>query len=56
MERTPFAIDDAGDEDDESEDEIEEGEDDDQVMDEVWCFFFVSVCGFWAHVMCAMIG
>ena len=35
MERTPFAIDDAGDEDDESEDEVEEGEDDDQVMDEV---------------------
>jgi hypothetical protein len=35
MERTPFAIDDAGDEEDESEDELEEVDNDDQVMDEV---------------------
>lgn len=35
MERTPFAIDDVGDEEEESEDELKEGEDDDQVMDEV---------------------
>jgi hypothetical protein len=34
MERTPFAIHDVGDEEDESEDELE-GEDDDQVMDGV---------------------
>lgn len=36
MERTPFAIDDAKDDEDESdEDDLEDGGDDDQVMDEV---------------------
>ena len=37
LERTPFAIDDAGDDDDEDEDEEEEEQDD--VLDEVRCFF-----------------
>ena len=44
MERTPFAIDDAGDEDDESESENEEGHDDDQVMDEVCAEFLTFFC------------
>jgi hypothetical protein len=35
MERTPFAIDDAGDEEDDSDLDMVHGEDDDQVMDEV---------------------
>lgn len=35
MERTPFAIDDAKDEDDESEDEVDGEDNDDQVLDEV---------------------
>jgi len=39
MERTPFAIDDAGDDDDDDSDlDIVHGEDDDQVMDEVDAF------------------
>jgi hypothetical protein len=39
MERTPFAIDDAGDDDDDSDLDMVHGEDDDdQVMDEVSCF------------------
>jgi TBC1 domain family member 8/9 len=41
MERTPFAIDDAGDDDDDDDDsdlDIVHGEDDDQVMDEVDAF------------------
>ena len=37
MERTPFAIDDAGDDDDSDLDMVH-GEDDDQVMDEVDAF------------------
>jgi hypothetical protein len=47
MERTPFAIDDAGDEEDESEDELEEGDNDDQVMDEVRLRLRFVVCGLW---------
>lgn len=35
MERTPFAIDDAKDEEDESDDELDGPDNDDQVMDEV---------------------
>lgn len=35
MERTPFAIDDVGDDDDDSDLDMVHGEDDDQVMDEV---------------------
>ncbi|KAF8554319.1 TBC-domain-containing protein [Imleria badia] len=38
MERTPFAIDDAGDDDDDSDLDLVHGEDDDQVMDEVDAF------------------
>ncbi|KZP13221.1 TBC-domain-containing protein [Athelia psychrophila] len=38
MERTPFAIDDAGDDDDTDEDSEDEEEDDDQVLDEVDAF------------------
>ncbi|KAH7885777.1 rab-GTPase-TBC domain-containing protein [Phlebopus sp. FC_14] len=38
MERTPFAIDDAGDDDDDSDLDMVHGEDDDQVMDEVDAF------------------
>jgi len=38
MERTPFAIDDAKDDEDESDEELEGGENDDQVMDEVSCY------------------
>ncbi|KAG9223973.1 hypothetical protein CCMSSC00406_0004411 [Pleurotus cornucopiae] len=38
MERTPFAIDDAKDEDDESEDEVDGEDNDDQVLDEVDAF------------------
>ncbi|KAG6906926.1 hypothetical protein DXG01_011352 [Tephrocybe rancida] len=38
MERTPFAIDDAKDDDDESDDELGVGDNDDQVMDEVDAF------------------
>ena len=47
MERTPFAIDDAGDDDDSDDDESEDDEDqdteyEDDVLDEVRCFFAVS--------------
>ncbi|KAJ6485541.1 hypothetical protein C8R45DRAFT_1053655 [Mycena sanguinolenta] len=38
MERTPFAIDDAKDDEDDSESELDGGENDDQVMDEVDAF------------------
>lgn len=38
LERTPFAIDDAGDDDDDSDLDMVHGEDDDQVMDEVDAF------------------
>ncbi|KAG1738928.1 rab-GTPase-TBC domain-containing protein [Suillus paluster] len=38
MERTPFAIDDAGDDDDDSDLDMVHGEDDDQVLDEVDAF------------------
>ncbi|KAF7289041.1 hypothetical protein HMN09_01352300 [Mycena chlorophos] len=38
MERTPFAIDDAKDDDEESESELDAGENDDRVMDEVDAF------------------
>jgi len=38
MERTPFAIDDAKDDEDESDDELDGGDNDDQVMDEVDAF------------------
>ncbi|KAG6817126.1 hypothetical protein H0H87_012317 [Tephrocybe sp. NHM501043] len=38
MERTPFAIDDAKDDDDESDDELDTNDNDDQVMDEVDAF------------------
>lgn len=38
MERTPFAIDDAGDDDDDSDLDVVHGEDDDQVLDEVDAF------------------
>lgn len=38
MERTPFAIDDVGDDDDDSDLDMVHGEDDDQVMDEVDAF------------------
>ncbi|KAJ7066781.1 rab-GTPase-TBC domain-containing protein [Mycena belliarum] len=38
MERTPFAIDDAKDDEDESDEDIDGGENDDQVMDEVDAF------------------
>jgi hypothetical protein len=43
MERTPFAIDDAGDDDDDSDLDMVHGEDDDQVMDEVSGFLHVSI-------------
>jgi hypothetical protein len=36
LERTPFAIDDAKDDEDETDDELQDTGDDDQVMDEVW--------------------
>ena len=42
MERTPFAIDDAKDDDDEGEDELGISDNDDQVMDEVKLFFFFT--------------
>ena len=35
MERTPFAIDDAKDEDEDSDGELDEGDNDDEVLDEV---------------------
>ncbi|KAJ7114088.1 rab-GTPase-TBC domain-containing protein [Mycena epipterygia] len=38
MERTPFAIDDAKDDEDESDEDVDGGENDDQVMDEVDAF------------------
>lgn len=38
MERTPFAIDDAGDDDDDSDLDMVHGEDDDRVLDEVDAF------------------
>ena len=44
MERTPFAIDDAKDDDEDDEDELGISDNDDQVMDEV--SFFQSVCQF----------
>ena len=40
MERTAFAIDDAKDDEDESEVEDDDAGDDDQVMDEVRCYPF----------------
>lgn len=40
MERTPFAIDDATGDDDDSDEGNERGEDDDQVLDEVRGFGF----------------
>ena len=43
MERTPFAIDDAKDDDDEDEDELGISDNDDQVMDEVGFIFFLSL-------------
>jgi hypothetical protein len=39
MERTPFAIDDAKDDEDESDEDLDGGENDDQVMDEVRLLF-----------------
>ena len=38
MERTPFAIDDAKDDEDESDEEPDDMGDDDQVLDEVYCY------------------
>lgn len=42
MERTPFAIDDAKDDEDESDEETDGAGDDDQVLDEVCCTLFHS--------------
>lgn len=41
MERTPFAIDDAKDDEDESDEDVDGGENDDQVMDEVRTSFII---------------
>lgn len=55
MERTPFAIDDAGDDDDDSDLDMVHGEDDDdQVMDEVSCF--LRTCIFDDTQHCALGG
>jgi hypothetical protein len=59
MERTPFAIDDAGDDDDDSDLDMVHGEDDDQVMDEVSDFLLSIVhdtqcrrwMPFWRHMI-----
>jgi hypothetical protein len=60
MERTPFAIDDAGDDDDDSDLDMVHGEDDDQVMDEVSGFLHLSIVHdaqcrrwmpFWRHMI-----
>jgi len=60
MERTPFAIDDAGDDEDDSDFDMVHGEDDDQVMDEVSSFLHASIFDdaqgsrwmpFWRHMI-----